>query len=72
MQMFKSDACDVVYFGGFRCFSLFCRLVEIGRSLVELNLSFNRIVQIEPFVGRLEKLVVLDVGYEIIVLRLVD
>jgi hypothetical protein len=37
-----------------------CRLVDLQRSLSELTLSFNRLSAVDPLIGSLDKLVMLD------------
>lgn len=38
-------------------------LLQLTRSLNELNFSFNKMAHIEPFIGKLEKLVFLDLSH---------
>lgn len=49
-----------ISFGDFLLF--FCSLLQLTLSLNELNFSFNKMNQLEPFIGKLEKLVFLDLG----------
>lgn len=40
-----------------------CSLLQLSQSLNELNFSFNKMNQLEPVIGKLKKLVFLDLRY---------